>query len=230
MVKINLLAEGKRPVIARKAKQPLLQLSGANAANILFLSVTVAGLLAAVVWYFLLEKRIERKDQEIRVAQKEVDELQAVIKEVQAYEAQLKELRRKVEVITNLKDNQRGPVQIMDEVSRALPELLWLTSMDVTGRTINFRGTAFNMSAVANFIDNLDAVEQFHEPILQDATRSRARGRAEAYDFRMTVGYTIQKPAAAQPATPAAAPGARPPVQGAIATAQARGAQAGGVE
>ena len=228
MVKINLLAEGKRPVIARRAKQPLLQLSGANAANILFLAITVVGLIAAVVWYFLLENRIERKDQEIRVAQKEVDELQAVIKEVQAYEAQLKELRRKVEVITNLKDNQRGPVQIMDEVSKALPELLWLTSMDVTPRTINFRGTAFNMSAVANFIDNLDAVQSFHEPILQDATRSRARGRAEAYDFRMTVGYTLKKPAPAQ-ATPAAAPGARP-APGAVATAQARGAQASGVE
>jgi type IV pilus assembly protein PilN len=154
-----------------------------------------------------------------------------VIKEVQAYEAQLKELRRKVEVITNLKDNQRGPVQIMDEVSKALPELLWLTNMDVTGNTINFRGTAFNMSAVANFIDNLDAVESFKEPILQDATRSRARGNAEAYDFRMTVGYTIQKKAPAGAAKPAAAAGPPPAAPGAVATArQARAAQSGGVE
>ncbi|HLF55695.1 MAG TPA: PilN domain-containing protein [Thermoanaerobaculia bacterium] len=230
MVKINLLAEGKRPVTARKAKQPIFQLSGANAANILFFAVTVAGLIAAATWYFILQQQIERKDREITVAQKEVDELQQVIKEVQAYETQLKELRRKVEVITNLKDNQRGPVQVMDEISRALPELLWLTAMDVTGNAINFRGTAFNMSAVANFIDNLDAVEAFKEPILQDATRSRARGKAEAYDFRMTVGYTIKKPAKPAEPAPATASRAAPPNPGAIATAREAQAQASGVE
>mgnify|MGYP001609173119 CR=1 FL=1 len=42
MVKINLLAEGKRPVIARRSKQPLVQLSSANAANIGLLGV-IAG-------------------------------------------------------------------------------------------------------------------------------------------------------------------------------------------
>jgi type IV pilus assembly protein PilN len=230
MVKINLLAEGKRPIISRKAKQPLLQLSGANAANILFLAITLVGILSAVVWYFVLENRIDKKNAEIRVAQKEVDELQQVIKEVQAYEAQLRELRRKVEVITKLKDNQRGPVLIMDEVSKALPELLWLTSMDVTGSNVNFRGTAFNMSAVANFIDNLDAVETFKEPILQDATRSRARGSGEAYDFRMSVGYSIPKKPEAPAATPAAAAGPPSAAPGAIATAQARKTQTGGVE
>lgn len=201
MVKINLLAEGKRPIISRKAKQPLLQLTGANAANAVFLGLAVVGILAAVIWFFVLDARIDRKNEEIRVAQKEVDELQQVIKEVQAYEAQLRELKRKVQVITNLKDNQRGPVQVMDEVSKALPELLWLTAMDVRGNSISFRGTAFNMSAVANFIDNLDAVETFREPVLQDATRSRSRGRGEAYDFRLSVGYTIRKP---QPAAEAA--------------------------
>jgi type IV pilus assembly protein PilN len=201
MVKINLLAEGKRPIISRKAKQPLLQLSGANAANAVFLGLMVVAILAAVVWFFVLDSRIDRKNEEIRVAQKEVDELQQVIKEVQAYESQLRELKRKVQVITNLKDNQRGPVQVMDEVSKALPELLWLTAMDVRGNSISFRGTAFNMSAVANFIDNLDAVDTFREPVLQDATRSRTRGRGgDAYDFRLSVGYTIRKPqpAAAQ--------------------------------
>jgi hypothetical protein len=33
MVKINLLAEGKRPVISRRAKGPALKLTGVNAAN-----------------------------------------------------------------------------------------------------------------------------------------------------------------------------------------------------
>jgi type IV pilus assembly protein PilN len=206
MVKINLLAEGKRPIIARRAKQPLLQLSGTNAANLMLVTLLVAGVLSAVIWYFLLENKIKKKNADIAVAQKEVNELQQVIKEVEEFKRRRDELTRKVQIITDLKNNQRGPVQIMDEVSRALPELLWLTNMDVTPNAINFRGTAMNMSAVANFIENLDRVEPFREPILQDTSRARAAG---AYDFRLTLGYSFTKPiapAAPKPATPPGAP------------------------
>jgi type IV pilus assembly protein PilN len=214
MVKINLLAEGKRPVIARKAKQPLLQFSGVNAANWALFGVSVLAIALALGWYLVLEGKLKRKNSEIRVAQREVDELKPVIQEVEAYEKKLKDLNRKVEVITTLKDNQRGPVRIMDEVSRGLPELLWLTNMDVTASSIAFRGTAYNMSAVANFIDNLDKVEAFREPVLQDATRVRGqRGRAELYNFRMSVAYSFKRPAAptaegGQAGAPAASAGA----------------------
>jgi type IV pilus assembly protein PilN len=230
MVKINLLAEGKRPAIARKSKQPLLQLSAASSANYAMAAVALLAVLGAVGWYLVLENKIKKKEAEIRVAQREVDELQQVIKEVQMYEAKLKELKQKVEVITTLKENQRGPVRIMDEVSRALPDLLWLTGMDVTATNINFRGTAFNMSAVANFIDNLDAVEAFREPILQDTSRAGARGSTTAlYNFRMTMGYSFkpQTPPAAAPAAGAPAGSAA----GAVAKASAaKAAQQQGVD
>jgi len=229
MVKINLLAEGKRPVIARKSKQSLVQLTSVNAANMAFIGVLVAAVLGALGWFLVLNNRIDKKDNEIRIAQKEVDELQQVIKEVQMYEAKLKELKQKVEVITTLKENQRGPVRIMDEVSRALPDLLWLTGMDVTGTAINFRGTAFNMSAVANFIDNLDAVEAFREPILQDTSRAAVRGvGTSVYNFRMTMAYSF-KPQA--PPAGAAANAAPSPTAGAVGkAAAANAAQSRGVE
>lgn len=204
MIKINLLAEGKRPVIARKAKRVGLQVSEANAANVALAGFSLLGILAAVIWYFVLGSMIDGKREEIRVAQREVDELQQVIKEVQQYEAKLKELNRKVEVITTLKDNQRGPVTIMDEISRALPELMWLNSMEVRPRAIILRGTAFNTSAVANFIDNLDRVEEFREPVLQDTTRARRRGAGELYNYRLTVGYSMKKKEPEETATPSA--------------------------
>ena len=222
MVKINLLAEGKRPIIARKARQAAFQINEATIANIVLVGVSAAAVLLALVWFLVLHLRIQNREEEIRVAQKEVDELQQVIKEVQQYETKLAELRRKVEVITTLKDNQRGPVQIMDEVSRALPELLWLNMMQVTATTITFRGSAFNMSAVANFIDNLDRVEAFTEPILRDATRAGGgrgpQGAADLYNFQLAVNYSFKReppPAGAEgsEATTTSATG------GAIATA-----------
>jgi type IV pilus assembly protein PilN len=229
MIKINLLAEGKRPVVARRAKVAGAAVGG-DYGNLLVIAGLIVGLLVAGGWWFLLDQRIKQKDREIAAAQKEVDELAQVIKEVEEYKAKKAELERKIEVINTLKDNQRGPVKIMDDVSRALPELLWLTNMDVTATTINLRGAAFNMSAVANFMDNLDKVEEFNEPILQDATQRRqARGaRSEVYDFKLNLGYSFKK---AQPVTPGgeAAAGAAP--SGAIATArEAQAAAESGVE
>jgi type IV pilus assembly protein PilN len=226
MVKINLLAEGKRPIISRRAKGVGFQLSGANAANWMLVGLTVVGLLTSAVWYYLLEKKIKQKDAEIAVAQKEVDELQQVIKEVEEFKRRRDELTRKVQIITDLKNNQRGPVKIMDEVSRALPELIWLTNMEVRPNAINFRGTAMNMSAVANFIENLDRVEPFGEPILQDATRARG---TSAYNYRMTLGYSFTKPVAPPAAAPVAA--GVPPATNPVAAAQAaKAANQSGVE
>jgi type IV pilus assembly protein PilN len=215
MIKINLLAEGKRPVVARRARQTLGAVGGGNLGNLLLFGGLIVGLLVAAGWWVLLDQRMKQRDKEIAAAQKEVDELAQVIKEVEAYKAQKAELERKISVINTLKENQRGPVQIMDDVSRALPELLWLSRMDVAPATINIQGTAFNMSAVANFMDNLDKVEAFNEPILQDATQKNVRGaRSETYDFRLNFGYSFKKPV---PAGAGAAPGAAEPPAGAAA-------------
>jgi type IV pilus assembly protein PilN len=216
MPKINLLAEGKRPVVARKSRAPLVPTGGGDLGNYLLVAGVVLGVLVFVGWLLLLNHRISAKNEEIRIAQKEVDELQQVIKEVEQYKAKKAELERKIQVINDLKENQRGPVQIMDEVSKAVPELLWLTGMDVTNNSILVRGSAFNMSAVANFIDNLDRVEAFQEPVLQDTTQRPGRGvRTEVYDFRLVFGYSFKKPqpAAAEGAAPAAAAPAAAPVR-----------------
>jgi type IV pilus assembly protein PilN len=197
MIKINLLAEGKRPAVARKGKASAMPGAQREFGNLLLGAGLVLGLLAAGGWYLWVNSKLKEKKQEVAAAQREVEELQQVIKEVEEYKLKKADLERKIEVINSLKANQRGPVQIMDQVSRALPELLWLGNLDVAASTINIRGTALNMSAVANFIDNLDKVEEFAEPILNDATQTSARGaRTETYDFKINMNYSFQKPKA----------------------------------
>jgi len=197
MIKINLLAEGKRPALARKAKSALGGGGGGGAreaGNLLLVAGVVLGLLGAGGWLFWVQGKLKQKEREVQAAQNEVEELKQVIKEVSEYKVKKADLERKIEVINGLKANQRGPVQIMDQVSRALPELLWLSNMDVTPTTINFRGSAFNMSAVANLIDNLDKVDEFAEPILNDATQKVSRGsRSEIYEFKINLGYSFKK-------------------------------------
>jgi type IV pilus assembly protein PilN len=225
MLKINLLAEGKRPAVARKGKAQLGGGGGRDLGNTLLLAGVVVGLLAAGIWFWMATNKLKERKAEVAAAQKEVEALQQVIKEVEEYKAKKADLERKIDVINGLKANQRGPVQIMDQVSRALPELLWLSNMDVAASTINIRGTALNMSAVANFIDNLDKVEEFAEPILNDATKKSVRGsRSDTYDFKINFGYSFQKPKTPTLTTTTGggtAPGApTAPVAGAIGTAR----------
>jgi type IV pilus assembly protein PilN len=216
MLKINLLAEGKRPVVARKTRAALPSGGPGDLGNYLLFGFLIVGVLAAAGWWLLLNHRIGNKAEEIAVAEAEVKELEAVIKEVEQYKARKAELERKIAVINDLKENQRGPVQIMDEVSKAVPELLWLVNMDVTNTNISLRGSAFNTSAIANLIDNLDRVEAFQEPVLQDTTQRQGQGaRTEVYDFRLTFPYSFKKPAPAPGEGAAPAGGAVPATAGA---------------
>ena len=212
MIKINLLAEGKRPVVARKSKSALSGGGGGaprEVGNLLLVAGVLLGLLLGGGWVLWTQSRLNQKEKEVELAKKEVEELKQVIQEVEEYKAKKADLERKIEVINGLKANQRGPVQIMDQVSRALPELLWLNNLDVTPTTINLKGSAFNMSAVANFIDNLDKVDEFAEPILNDATQKASRGaRVEIYDFKVNLGYSFKKTKAPTLTTDAAGAGA----------------------
>jgi len=201
MIKINLLAEGKRAV-TRKAKGPAA-LERQDIGSWLLAAGVLLGLLVFAGYWFYLRREIQQKDEEITVAQREVDELAAIIKEVEDYKIKKAELEHKIAVINQLKANQRGPVKLMDQVSRALPELLWLDSMEVAGATVRIRGRAFNTNAVANFIENLDKVPEFQEPILVDTAQ-----QGTTYNFQINFGFTLAKPPE-PPAAPKPAP--RPP-------------------
>jgi Tfp pilus assembly protein PilN len=85
----------------------------------------------------------------------------------------------------------------MDVVSRALPELLWLSSLEVNANAITLVGEAFNTNAVANFLENLDRVPEFTEPILRDTEK-----RGPVYGFSISFAY--QPAPLATPAAPAA--------------------------
>ncbi|HUP25902.1 MAG TPA: PilN domain-containing protein [Thermoanaerobaculia bacterium] len=176
MIKINLIAEGRKPVVARQQRAagprtPLL--GGENLA----LWLLLAGLLVGVGifgWYFLaLRGTINDNDRQIARDRQRVAELQDIIDQVEAFKLKEVELNTKIRVIQDLKNNQRGPVETMDAISQALPELLWLDRMDTRGDRVTVTGRAFNWNAIATFIQNLDDSPIFSEPNLRDINTNR---------------------------------------------------------
>ncbi len=203
MIKINLLSEGKRPAAVRKTKMPAaLKLEGQDVGQwMLLLGIIVwAAVFGVALW--MQNNKLEAKQEEVAAAQREVEALAAVIKEVEDYKAKKAELERKIGIINDLKANQRGPVRVMDYVSRALPELSWLDRMRMAGDTIEIQGRAFNTNAVANFIENLDKVPEFEEPTLE-GTQQEGAG---VYRFVINFKYSFAKPK--EPGTEGTAPGA----------------------
>jgi len=189
MIKINLVAEITPQAAARRAKKREISL-GAKQGDILLLSVLLLSfLVTGGMWYHLSSKRahLEKKQAELTV---ERDKLKVFIDKVAELETKREALQHKINIIDDLKRNQHGPVRIMDEVSRALPDLLWLDKMTVKGNVVSLAGGAMDENAVANYISNLDASPFFQEPTLGDLVR-RKKG---VYTFRLTCIFTLKPP------------------------------------
>ncbi len=183
MIKVNLLGEVKREKAARR---PLIALAGANINNYILLGlIVIAGTWIGFRWW-RLSSQLDAINEEIAVNQKEYDRLKPIIEEVENFKKKNAELKHKIEVIEQLKANQFGPVRIMDEVSKALPDLVWLTKTDMSGFTINLAGQALSENAVANFIANLAASPFFSEPNL----RQMRQDQQGVFSFDLSCGFS----------------------------------------
>jgi type IV pilus assembly protein PilN len=187
MIKINLLSEGKRPTAVRKTRKAAISLEGKEIGQWLLVTGIVVGILAVGFYWWTLRQRLEEVRSEVSAAEAEVARLASVIKEVEDYKQKKAELERKIGIINDLKANQRGPVRVMDYVSRALPELLWLDRVRMEASNIEVEGRAFNTNAVANFIENLDKVPEFEEPTLKDTTQQGGG----VYKFVISFNYSF---------------------------------------
>ena len=188
MIKINLVAETPTPTAKKRARGDFSL--GAKQGDILLLLVLLVSLLAiGTRWLLLKNERDHLRDVE-RQKRVERDELLPYIEKVEELEAKRDLLRHKINVINQLKENQRGPVRIMDEVSKALPELVWLNNMTLNGDALSLQGMAMDENAVANYISNLDASPYFQEPVLIDMSRAGA----DTFRFRLSCVFIHTPP------------------------------------
>lgn len=200
MIKINLIGD-RRPAVARRAR-PKAGLGGGNLSLLLLGAGTILGLLIAGAWWWTLATELEEEQARVAQAREEVQQLQKILAEVEAFKAQKADLTTRINVIKQLTLAQRGPVAIMDGVSRALPDLLWLQTMVVDSKSVTLTGQAMNTNAIAAFIENLSQVPEFREPDTRDIEQVGVDGQT-IFRFSLSFPFVLQgleQPAAAPPA------------------------------
>jgi Tfp pilus assembly protein PilN len=212
MIRINLISEGKKAPV-RSARLRAFNVNAQNVAVLCVIASFLVALLAYGGYWLWMKRELQKQQDQITELKATVAELEEIIKEVERFEKRKVELQHKIDVITDLRNNQRGPVHIMDHVSRALPDFLWLDRMEMSASTVNIQGKAFTTSSVANFIENLDSVAEFQEPVLKSTT-----WRSPVYDFQVSFNYT-PVPVSRNPEDAGAPAAGTPPAGGTPAVA-----------
>ena len=74
-------------------------------------------------------------------------------------------LEARVALIDELRKGQNAPVHMIDQISRALPDMTWLTAMQQSGYTLTIQGRCLTLTSLSDFIGNLEASRYFMRPV-----------------------------------------------------------------
>jgi len=144
MIKINLLPREERRRRAPMNTGVLLGIVG----------VAVVALAMGYGWFWL-NGEVGRLQEEIQRTQAELRRFEELAKQVDRFQAEKKRLEEKLKIIQALMLAQGGPVRLLDEVSKALPNEVWLTTLTRAGKRLDVSGIAFSNFTIATFMTNL---------------------------------------------------------------------------
>lgn len=159
MIRINLLAVDRERA-KRRAKFQIGQKVTVGCSLIL-----VAAGLSVGWWYWSLRSASQDLDQRIVDARQETVRLQSLIQQAQQFEARRAQLQQRVALIEELRKGQTGPVHMLDEISRSLPDAMWLTELRQTGADVTIDGRCLSLTALSDFVGSLEASTYFEQPV-----------------------------------------------------------------
>jgi len=212
VIRINLVA-AKRPVDSGQSAFRLDEAKkiALGGSLIVLLAVAYAG------WsYWSLDQRAQQVERDIEAARVEEQRLIQVISEVREFEARRGRLEQRVSLIEELRRGQTAPVHILDQLSRSLPDMVWLTKMTQQGYDLTIEGNCLSLTALSDFVGALEHSRYFARPveIINSEVVTATPTSPELIKFVVKAGFQMSgiksaAPAGVPGAAPAAAGGAR---------------------
>ena len=172
MIRINLLPlkETERAIGRRQ------QLS------LLALGVTIA-LLIMIVPFIIQGRRLTTLDTQIDQLNKEIQQYNTQVKEVHELDRLKKEVQTKLRIIQDLNRKRRGPSRVLDDLSAATPDNLWLIDFGEANGQATLTGLALDNETIARFMRQLQDSPYFYGVDLVETSRTQpqvAAGSSEA--------------------------------------------------
>jgi len=188
MIRINLLGSERK-------KAPRAVVFGAGQRLTMLCSLIMVAAVAGVGWwYWSLSQTSSQVETEIAAAQQEAARLRSMMAEVEAFEAQRTRIQERVALIEELRGGQSLPVQLLDHVSRSLPDMLWLTSMTQDATQVTIVGNSRTLVALSDFVGNLGGGSVLRRPIeIVDSQVQGGRDTASEV-IQFTVRAQLNKP------------------------------------
>ena len=173
MIKVNLLPY--RDILKRKNIINHAVIAG---------STLVATLLIIIIANVVMTSKISGVGREIVRVDTEIASNKKVMEEIEKLKAEKELYRTQFEIIEKLKKEKRGPVIMLDELAKRIPDKIWLISLKQKGSTIELKGAALDNRFVSKFMSDLEASPYFSRVDLITTEQKRSRERA---------GYSGQK-------------------------------------
>jgi type IV pilus assembly protein PilN len=108
-------------------------------------------------------------------------------KEVDQIQKDLEVLKKKIDVITNLKSNRKGPVLLLDSLTQlVIPKRMWLTNLEAKGDGVNIKGVALDNRTVADFMTQLEKSKLFASVNLSTLNQKTIRDEMNLKSFIIT--------------------------------------------
>jgi Tfp pilus assembly protein PilN len=159
MIRINLLKPETKDISQQVAAPAISEEAakrGPNVGNLIFLALVI-GLGA---FYFFQQKAFRRENALLATARQEKAALSYVEEALKKQQAARESLDRKITLIENLNAQRDMAPRLMDELSRRLPDWVWLNEVVFDEKGIQIKGRALSNNLVADYVTGLEASPQ----------------------------------------------------------------------
>lgn len=147
--------------------------------------VALAGAMVAAIAVVLLtmlafNQMISNQESRNQRLENEIAELEKSITEIDGLERQKERLLARMEIIDQLQKSRPEVVHLFDELTRQLPEGVYLTGVKQTGSRIEVRGVAQSSTRVSALMRQIDASEWLADPEVEKVETTTAGASRQA--------------------------------------------------
>jgi type IV pilus assembly protein PilN len=191
MIRINLL------VAERKAAKRAVAFQIGQKLTIGCSAILVVAALFVGWRFWALQQESVQLDKDISNAQQETVRLHAIIRNVQQFEQQKAQLQQRVVLIEQLRKSQSGPVHMLDQISRAMPPMLWLTQLKQTDDFVVIDGKCMAVTGLTDFVTNLEGSGYFKKSVDIVSSQIETLTTPPIELIKFSIKAQFQQPAAA---------------------------------